>query len=111
VTERALLFAVVNCDCNRFRIWGGVGFDECVLWLSEQACSTKSRVARFFSAKITKTGGNIPNNQQIYQMVINYTKCLYNRQNDNPLPLQAPQNYTNWGFGFENIPSCNTAKK
>jgi hypothetical protein len=33
-----------------------------------------ARVARFFSVKLTKTGGNIPNNQQIYQMAIDHTR-------------------------------------
>jgi hypothetical protein len=34
------------------------------------------RVARFFSAILNKTGENIPTNQHIYQMAINYMKCL-----------------------------------
>jgi hypothetical protein len=33
------------------------------------------RFSKFFSLVLTKTGKNISNNQQIYQMAINYNKC------------------------------------
>jgi hypothetical protein len=35
-----------------------------------------SRVARFFFVHDTETGKNVPNEHKIYQMVINYPKCL-----------------------------------
>jgi hypothetical protein len=59
-------------------------------------------VARFFSVILTKTGKNVPNNQQIYKMVIVYTKCQENRPNghelNQPLPLQAPKKLPKLGF-------------
>jgi hypothetical protein len=71
-----------------------------------------SRVARVFSLILTKIGENIPNNQQIYQMAINYNKGPKNRPNGHkiyqPLPLQAHiKIYPNRYFWFENIPSGN----
>jgi hypothetical protein len=47
---------------------------------------TDTRVARFFSVILTKTGENIPNSQQICQMAINYTKYQWfeNIPSDNP---------------------------
>jgi hypothetical protein len=32
------------------------------------------RVARFFLVKLTKTGKNVPNDRNLYQMAIKYTK-------------------------------------
>jgi hypothetical protein len=37
-----------------------------------------TRVARFFSAQNTKTGNNIPNYHEIYQLPIKYNKRLSN---------------------------------
>jgi hypothetical protein len=40
-----------------------------------------ARVARFVLVYDTKTGKNVPNEQQMYQMVIKYPKCQSNIPN------------------------------
>jgi hypothetical protein len=35
----------------------------------------KTRVARFFLLRDTKTGKNVPHEHKMYQMVIKYPKC------------------------------------
>jgi hypothetical protein len=36
----------------------------------------RTRVARFFLCMLPKTGKNVPNEHSMYQMVIEYTKCV-----------------------------------
>jgi hypothetical protein len=45
----------------------------------------ESRAARFFLAKLTKTGENIPNEHEVYQMAITNTKWSQNIPNGNKI--------------------------
>jgi hypothetical protein len=99
-----------NChlDC-----WKRLFYDD-NLFSSERI---HSRVARFFRKYLPKRGGNIPNNQQIYQMAIYlcmyYTKCPWNRPNRHKIciltaSITTPSKiYPNLDFWFENTPSGN----
>jgi hypothetical protein len=65
-----------------------------------------TRVARFFLVQNTKTGKNIPNYHELYQVAIKYNKRPYNgpsvhKINQN-LPLQNPPKFPQiWVFGLK----------
>jgi hypothetical protein len=59
-----------------------------------------SRIATFFLSQYTQTGKNIPNNYEIYQKVVNYSKWPQNIPNSYET-YQMVVNYSKWP---QNIP-------
>jgi hypothetical protein len=84
-----------NCLANtpRFKV------NTCVL-----RSTLATRVARFFLVQNTKTGKNIPNYRELYQMSIEYNKRPHNGPSVHKiyqhLPLQDPPKFSQiWIFG------------